>query len=395
MTVLLDLLYPYPVLEILASSLTLGDLFNLSKVNASYRAALHGYAEPDLPEETIRCQCTLRPSLLIGMHRTPFWENLKAKSQLQCSEPGHKRGLNPKGCLICSMPVCEACIIKASFAQRKDTTFQNRHRSLCSDCWDTGNHNRLHPVGKRNGLGPKPYTIQAADGELCDCTAKDGILCLRCRSDLNTEAKDDAENCYGMNCASGDLENNMIQMIGRVCLWCCRQLPGSRSRAESRRDYDARHLFARSHSSYDRPPEEERDFDTFEAQRMMELDALSRRKRQVRGAVTPPVSIHDRIPEEDSPEGYLDADYSARAAEAERWQASEATRRPEWTSSPRPSPTMSELPRYEEHTTTSDVHVLHDNTANQQLNTAETREFESRDPLVPASRHENQALQPP
>ena len=43
MASLLDLLSPYPILETLVSVLPLGDLFNLSKTNSSFRAALHGF----------------------------------------------------------------------------------------------------------------------------------------------------------------------------------------------------------------------------------------------------------------------------------------------------------------------------------------------------------------
>ena len=103
MAMLLDLLSPYPVLEKLASLLTLGDLFNLSKVNSAYRSALHGFEKPNLDEDRPRGHGNVRSALLIGAHRTRFWENLKARSQLQCSEPHHKRGSNPQGCLICSM----------------------------------------------------------------------------------------------------------------------------------------------------------------------------------------------------------------------------------------------------------------------------------------------------
>ena len=286
MAVLLDLLSPYPVLERLASVLTLGDLLNLSKVNSAYRSALHGFEKPHADENEPRGNGNVRSALLIGAHRTRFWENLKARSQAQCSEPHHKRGPNPQGCLICSMPVCEACIIKDSFAKRNENTFQNRHRFLCPDCWYSGNKHRKHPVQILNDISTKSYPDQATDGEFCVCTAKSGHLCLKCKTEQNNERISEVEKCYGQGCPNGYSKSRATPLEGRVCMWCSRQLPGSRSRAESRRDYDARHILARSHSSYDRDidneEEAEEDLDSFEGQRMLELDALSRRKEEIR-----------------------------------------------------------------------------------------------------------------
>lgn len=370
MALLLDLLYRYPILEKLASSLALGDLFNLSKVNSSYRAVLHGFGKPVFQEVMTQCKGNLRPGLCIGAHRTPLWENLKARSRLQCSEPQHKRGSHAKGCLICSMPVCEACIIKSSFTKRNDTTFQNRHRPLCSDCWYSGNRHKLHPIGIEDGKFPRSYPDQAANGELCVCTAKDGILCTGCRSVQNAKVNPEMEQCHGESCPNGNLESKPTYMQGRVCLWCSRQLPGSRDRAKSRRDYDARHLFARSHSTYDRLPEEE-NLATYEEQRILELDALSRRNQEIRDSIATPVSSHGIVPEEDSPEKRSRAEILIHAAEEDRWQASEATRRQEFPSSPRLPRTMSDLPRYEDHTTTRDVHDLRVIAANNATSTAE------------------------
>ena len=322
MAVLLDLLLPYPVLENLASSLALGDLFNLSKANAAYRAALHGFAKPLLDRERDE---DVRSMLQIGEHRSAFWENLKARSQLECSEPQHTRGSNPSGCRLCSMPVCEACIIKASFAKRSENTFQNRHRSLCADCWTSGNRHKKQPVGGSKG---KSYHEQALEGCFCVCAAKDGHLCLKCKTYQNSSAEADADKCYGQGCLNGSPKSKAAPMEGRICLWCSRQLPGSRSRAESRRDYDARHILARSHSSYDRPPEEE-DFDSFEEQRMLELDALSRRKKAIASGtaveIPDPSDSTERSGLVDSPETSA---YSKIAQENERWERSEATRAP-------------------------------------------------------------------
>ena len=339
MAVLLDLLSPYPVLEKLASFLSLGDLFNLSKLNSAYRCALHGFEGSHVEEDKPKGDGHVRPALLIGAHRTRFWENLKARSQLQCSEPHHKRGSNPQGCLICSMPVCEACIIKASFAKRNENTFQNRHRSLCPDCWYSGNKHKKQPVQVVSNPSPKPYPDQATDGEFCNCTAKSGHICLKCKTEQNAERLNEAERCYGQGCLYGYSKSRATPMEGRVCLWCSRQLPGSRSRAESRRDYDARHILARSHSSYDRHPEEE-DLDSFEEQRMLELDALSRRKEELRQEAFYAASLNEG-------EGLVDL--KAHAREQERWQRLGAGRPEEWPLLPPSTRGTSDLPRYEDH----------------------------------------------
>ena len=54
MAPLLDLLSQYPILENLVSVLPLGDLFNLSKTNSNFRAALHGFLVSPRPEQYLR-----------------------------------------------------------------------------------------------------------------------------------------------------------------------------------------------------------------------------------------------------------------------------------------------------------------------------------------------------
>ena len=105
MAVLLDLLHPYPVLETLASVMGAGDLFNLSKVSSTYRAALHGFLDISLVERDAVDLSTVRLTLLVGQHQTTCWEKLKARSRLRCSEPQHSKGTDPKVCILCSMPV--------------------------------------------------------------------------------------------------------------------------------------------------------------------------------------------------------------------------------------------------------------------------------------------------
>jgi len=333
MASLLDLLSPYPVLEDLASFSGLGDLINLSRANSKYRAALHNF---QLPSQKGKGNfCSVRPALLIGQHNTVFWKNLKAKSILCCSEPRHKAGsYKVSPCRICSMPVCEACIIKASFGKRNENTFHSRCRKLCADCWSSGTPHKKQLLNGTSNKEPPSYLESATLRGLCTCSAKDGHLCLECKTEQNAELTMESSRCFGYGCTSTEAEGT--SWAGRVCLWC--DLPLPRSRAESRREYDAQHLIARSHSSYERPFEEE-NLDLAEEQRMLELDALSRAKQDAAAAISAvkrPGHAFGDDPLDARRVQELDETLQRRhlavaaAAEEQRWQRSESLRRHEW-----------------------------------------------------------------
>ena len=241
MASLLELLYSYPIQENLVTVLPLGDLFNLSRTSSAIRAVLHGFSVQLLQKPSLFE--AVRPALSIGKHNTSYWKNLKAKSPLYCSEPQHTKGNKVKGCLMCSMPVCEACIIKASFGKRDENTFPSRIRSLCADCFNLGNPHRESSVfeGKENTT----QTSYLRRTE-CTCTVKDGHLCLSCKTKQNSKLDCRENQCFGIGCSTSKTHS----FGGRICLWCNHPLPRERSRAESRRIYDARHLLARRHSSY-------------------------------------------------------------------------------------------------------------------------------------------------
>ena len=247
MASLLELLCAYPILENLVAVLPLGDLFNLSKTNSTIRASLHGFSDLSLTKPS--SLNTMRPALFIGRHNTSYWKNLKAKSPLCCSERQHTRGDNVKGCLMCSMPVCEACIIKASFGKRDENTFPNRTRSLCIECLNSRNSRRESLLKGQERNTRTPYVLCTE----CICTAKDGHLCLACKTKQNSDFRSSNNQCYICT------ESKSDGFGGRVCLWCNLPLPRERSRAESRRDYDARHLLACRFFSYDQPREEGAD----------------------------------------------------------------------------------------------------------------------------------------
>ena len=323
MTSLFELLRSYPILESLVTVLPLGDLFNLSKTNSAIRAALHGFAVGFLEKPNLLK--AVRPALCIGRHTTSHWKNLKAKSLLCCSELQHTRGDKVKGCLVCSMPVCEACIIKASFGKRGENTFQNRTCSLCVECFGSGNSHQETLLDGEKNAAQNPHLVRTE----CICTAKDGHLCLRCKTKQNSKLNSKTNRCYGIGCSKSMLDG----FGGRVCLWCDLPLPRERSRAQSRRDYDARHLLARSHSSYDRIPDggvadnviDSAEQDAIGASSVFTQSASRRTKK------TKVVAYNSF---EDARKGELETvsegrQFRASTEDEQRWHRSEALRRSE------------------------------------------------------------------
>ena len=238
MPTLLAVLSCYPVLEAFLSTLQLGALLNLSKINSDFRFLLHNFEDRPRHSEMSE-SLEVRQDLKIGKHQTSSWLKFKSLCLLECSEPHHTKGENPRGCRMCSMPVCEACIVKSSFG-KKENTFQSRRRYMCDDCWTSGNpHNRR--IRSSNS-----WILDYNRSTLCRCTAKDGILCLRCKTEQISEANHIYAYCAGFGCSNEVSENDSA---GRICLWCSCVLPGPRSMEESYKLYDSRYLFLNRRSS--------------------------------------------------------------------------------------------------------------------------------------------------
>jgi hypothetical protein len=121
MTTLLDIVYPWPVVSVLVSHLGIADLLNLSRINTKFRAVLHALPLP-LPSPSPSPESNsslgdfeaqlIRSDIYLGRHRTPYWTSLKAISQKQCAEQTHRKGTKADLCRQCSMPVCDACIVR-------------------------------------------------------------------------------------------------------------------------------------------------------------------------------------------------------------------------------------------------------------------------------------------
>lgn len=220
---LFDLLSAYPVAETLAQALPLASLVNLSKVNAEHRAILHGFPRPIATKDG-EYESKIRPDLYICFHQTDYWRNLKIKSQLLCSEQKHTKGPNPRGCRMCSMPVCEGCIVKGSFGKHENT-FQNRRRHLCVECWLSGNRHSERRLD-HSSADKIPYTSAVGAEDFCSCAAKDGWLCSKCKTGQKVDLHVKLNRCCGEGC---DSILEVDKATRRICLWCDLPLFGNQS----------------------------------------------------------------------------------------------------------------------------------------------------------------------
>ena len=250
---LLSILEPWPIAASFAAQSNAADLIHLSRVDSRIRAALHSFGQPaDVPRGHVR------QSLNIGSHQTSYWQQLKLKAPFTCSSPTHVRDSNPHPCRICSMPICEACVIRDSFAKRSENTFKNRQRFLCKTCWTTSRPHKRHKF-----IDKRKIECQDEDGhhsgcppgtsEFCSCTnQKDGWLCIPCKDTQNSEVTTDGlTTCFGENCEQ-PLGN--AKELWRICLWCDKSISRSRAGVVSRLMFDE-HGFesqARHKSTLDR-----------------------------------------------------------------------------------------------------------------------------------------------
>ena len=249
---LLNLLSQYPIVRGIAQELPFAGLLNLARLNSEYRNILHGFPREAMELDHCMVRNGARQGLHLGEHETKHWRNLKTLSRMVCSEPKHTKGSNPRGCRMCSKPVCEGCIVKASFGKH-EKTFQNRRRQLCPECWATSNPLRESPIEPVHVSKPVSYTpcYPCHQGALvfrgyCSCTARDWWLCLECKTAQRPDLQAKPKICAGQSCS------NLLDETGeelRACLWCHLPLEGRPSQGESRRDYDSRHLYARSTSN--------------------------------------------------------------------------------------------------------------------------------------------------
>lgn len=217
MSSLIILLEQYPILESFSFQCGLGNLIALSRTSTAFRALLHGFESTISDQEFIK-DTKVRQGIRLGCHETQLWKNLKHNSRKLCSDPSHTRGGEPRGCRICSAPICGACVVKKSFSLlRNDQTFPSRRRNFCAICWT---NNRPHRERLRF-IDSYPIRLLYAKVDMCRCTAKDGILCTPCRAEqqVYNELRCAGDGCFRFL--------GPDHIAGRLCTWCNLALPAS------------------------------------------------------------------------------------------------------------------------------------------------------------------------
>lgn len=332
---LLDLVLIYPIKDNLEQSLAFDDLHNLSVTNTQVRTARRGSEQEKHDSSPTPSMKLQRPATMDNKRDEIYRKSCRSDSLLLCSEPHHVKGEKVRGCIMCGMPVCEACIIKLSFGRRQKNTFSNRVRPLCPECYDIGNVSRANlSKGTDTEDVPPDPKHQALE---CRCTAKEGHLCIRCKTEQESEAEQYRNNCYGEKC-SGVKDGGFRR---KVCLWCNLPLGREQSRARARREYDKMHLDARAHSTYERPSEAEMVspatqavvwdcpatqaaiWDSLQAPQAKTYDSIQR---------SPDVFEEDRHRE--LSEISERRKHTAQTFEEQRWERSESLRRSETFSPP-------------------------------------------------------------
>ena len=245
---LLSIASPWPIALTLATYLPAGDLINLARTSIPLRAALHGLQPPSPADLQFTSYSRSRPALRIGDHQTSYWKRLKQAAPFLCASPTHTKGSSPRPCRYCSTPICEACIVRDSFAKHSENTFKNRCRFLCKGCWNSGNpHRRCRFKGDPDSTqdGASRYNFAPGDGEFCACTNKDdGWLCIGCKDMQNAEANvSGSQLCFGEACSVA-LEEDKDRR--RICLWCDRPTLRGRASIESRLAFDQKMQDARA-----------------------------------------------------------------------------------------------------------------------------------------------------
>lgn len=164
---------------------------------------------------------------------------------LLCSEPDHTKGSSAKPCRLCSLPVCEGCIVKASIAKR-EVSLQMCRVYYCIDCWVSGNQQRerRHPGSVTSVF--RADSPNSKSESCCVCSVQDKWLCLKCKTAQRSLAESRHVRCAGHGCSK------LIQpggQMGCICLLC--GLYSRQGRETSRREYDSIHLSARIFSAWD------------------------------------------------------------------------------------------------------------------------------------------------
>lgn len=157
-------------------------------------------------------------------------------SSASCSEPHHTKGSSTKPCRICSAPVCDGCIVKASFAKEEVTLHMCRAYS-CIECWIS-----RKPLRDRRPAG----SDDEDNDSFCICSTQDKWLCLHCKQSRRRVSDSHIIQCEGSECST-IMESACYG--GITCLLCGLETrPG---REIFQREYDSIHLSARFFTAFD------------------------------------------------------------------------------------------------------------------------------------------------
>lgn len=151
-------------------------------------------------------------------------------SSASCSEPLHTKGSSTKPCRICSTPVCDGCIVKASFS-KEEVTLHMCRAYKCIECWIS-----RKPLRDRRTAG----SVDEDNDNFCICSTQDKWLCLECKHIRRRFSESHVIQCEGRECST-IMESACYG--GIICLLCGLETrPG---REISHREYDSIHLSAR------------------------------------------------------------------------------------------------------------------------------------------------------
>ena len=155
-----------------------------------------------------------------------------------CVEAGHRSNQTQlRACRLCSAFVCEACMVRDSYRKWNQPTFESRIRTLCTKCY------------ARTRLSQWIDIPSSSDSDRiaasCHCTPNEAFLCHKCKNSQSATCKTMLK-CFGEGCDE-DLANNYG---GRICTWCQKTI--CKSLADTRREYDVKHMNARLFATYER-----------------------------------------------------------------------------------------------------------------------------------------------
>lgn len=151
-------------------------------------------------------------------------------SSASCSEPLHTKGSSTKPCRICSTPVCDGCIVKASFS-KEEVTLHMCRAYKCIECWISRKPLRDHRPAE---------SLDEDNDNFCICSTQDKWLCLKCKHIRRRFSESHIIQCEGRECST-IMESACYG--GIICLLCGLETrPG---REISQREYDSIHLSAR------------------------------------------------------------------------------------------------------------------------------------------------------